>query len=129
MPSYGNFVLDKGYIAESAITKFRVVKLGTAADSCTVVTADSEMPIGVAQYSLTAGQIADQVGASVRLSGISEMEASAGITKGAEVTFTANGRAVTATSGKRVIGVALQTCDGAGDRIAVQLGLPGYIKA
>ena len=126
MPAYGNFVLDKGFKAAAALTKFRAVK-GTGTDGeVTPVTADTDIVIGIVQYSVSAGEITKQKLASVRMAGISEMECSGTIQQGAMVCITATGLAATGTAGDRVIGVAL--ADGAvGNRIPVQLGLPGFI--
>ncbi len=127
MPSYGNFVLDKGYDADAALTKFRAVKMGAAEESVAPVAASTDVAIGIVQFDVTSQDITNKRGASVRLAGISEMEASAAITRGAMVSISANGRAKAAATGERVIGIALQAASGAGVRVAVQLGLPGFL--
>lgn len=126
MPAYGNFVLDKGFKAAAALTKFKAVKGTGTNDEVTPVTADTDVVLGVAQYGVTAGELANQKPASVRMAGITEMEATATIQQGALVCITADGSANALTSGDRVIGIAL--ADGAsGTRIPVALALPGYI--
>jgi hypothetical protein len=122
MPAYGNFVLDKGFKAAAAITKFRAVK-GTGNDGeVTPVTAVTDVVIGVAQYSVSAGEITKQKLASIRMAGITEMECAGTIQQGALVCINASGQAVTATTGNRVIGVA--QADGAsGTRIPVAITL------
>lgn len=126
MPAYGNFVLDKGFKAAAAVTKFRAVK-GTGTDGeVTPITADTDIPLGVAQYSVSAGEITKQKRVSVRMAGISEMECGGTIQQGALVCITATGTAVTGTAGDRVIGTAL--ADGSsGTRIPVALIVGGAI--
>jgi hypothetical protein len=126
MPAWGNFVLDKGFVAAAALTKFKAVKGTGNNDEVTPVTADTDVVVGVAQYSVSAGEITKQKPASVRTSGISEMVCANTIQQGALVCITADGSAGALTSGDRVIGIAL--ADGAASaRIPVQLALPGYI--
>lgn len=60
--AYGNFILDKGYDAEAAITKFRAVKLGATAEGVTPVTAAADDVLGIAQFGVTAGEIAAGIG-------------------------------------------------------------------
>lgn len=130
MPATGNFILDKGYDAEAAITKFRAVKLGTAAESVTPITAQGEDGVGVAQFGVTTAEIAKGKGASVRHQGITEWETNAAVTKGVDVTVAADGRCEPAATGDRVWGKALQAASGAGLRISVELAAGvHYIKA
>lgn len=123
----GNYIQDKGYDAAVAITKFRAVKF-SAAETVTPVTADTDMVAGIAQVGVTAGEILKGKGVSVRRMGASEMEASAAIAINAEVAMTADGRAVTAVAGDRVIGICDEAAGASAERIRVTLGLPGYIK-
>ena len=127
MPAWGNFGLDKGLKAAAAVTKFRAVK-GTGNDGeVTPVTAIGDVVIGVAQYSVSAGELAKKKDASIRLIGISEMECSGTIQQGALVAITAAGVAIAPSTGARIIGVAM--ADGAtGNRIPVFLGLPGILS-
>lgn len=124
MPAWGNFGLDKGFKAAAAITKFRAVK-GTGTDGeVTPVTAGTDIVLGVAQYSVSAGELAKKKDASVRMNGISEMECAGTIQQGALVIINASGQALTGAAGQRVVGVAL--ADGAsGTRIPVALVVPG----
>ena len=126
MPSYGNFVLDKGYNASAAITKFRAVKM-TAEETVGPVTAITDQPIGIEQFGVTAGEITKGKGASVRTDGISEMEASAAVAVGALVAIAADGRGKTAATGERIVGVCLEAAGGAGERMSVRLRLPGVL--
>lgn len=129
MPASGNFVLDKGYKTDAALTKFRAVKMSGAAETVTATAAATDNVVGVAQYSVSAGELANGKRASVRLAGISEMEISEAINEGDEISIVADGRAAVAASAERVIGVALSASGTAGDRISVALALPGHIKA
>ena len=126
--SGGNFVLDKGYIVAAAITKFRAVKF-SALDTVTPVTAATDQPIGVAQYSVSAGEITKGKRASVRLAGISEMECSAAMaTAGVEVGMASDGRAKAAATGERVIGISISTTANAGERVSVLFVAAGHLK-
>jgi Uncharacterized conserved protein (DUF2190) len=129
MPSWGNFVLDKGLDADAALTKFRAVKMGAAEESVAPIAASTDVAIGVAQFDVTSQDITNKRGASVRMAGISEMETiGAAIARGAMVSISPNGRAKTAATGERVIGIALQAgAATAGVRIAVQLTFPGFL--
>jgi hypothetical protein len=128
MPATANFILDKGFDAAAAITKFRAVKLTTTAEQVTPVTAVSDQVIGVEQFGVTAAEILKGKGASVRVAGISEMEASAAITIGDRVGIAADGRAKTAVVGDRVVGVCFNKgATAAGERISVLLDLPGML--
>lgn len=124
MPAYGNFVLDKGFKAAAALTKFRAVK-GTGNDGeVTPVTAVGDVVIGVAQYAVSAAEITKQKLASVRMAGISEMECAGTIQQGGLVCINASGQAVAGTATNRIVGVAL--ADGAsGNRIPVALIIGG----
>lgn len=123
-----NFVLARGFDAAAAITKFRAVKVGGTAESVTPVTAASDVVLGVAQYSVSAAEIARGKGASVAMMGVVEMETSVALAVGALVGISADGRAAAAGAGVRTIGVCVgNAADGAGDRISVLLGLPGLL--
>jgi hypothetical protein len=127
MPATGNFVLDKGFDAAAAITKFRAVKL-SADETVTPVTAITDRSIGVEQFGVSAAEILKGKGASVRLMGITEMEVSANVAVGDLVSAGTDGRAKTAATGERVIGECVKgTTAGAGARISVQLNLPGFL--
>lgn len=125
-----NFVLARGFDAAAAITKFRAVKPGTAAESVTPVTAEGDEVIGVAMYSVSAAEIARGKGASVAMMGVIEMETSEALAVGDTVAIAADGRAAAANTGARNIGVCVgNAADGAGDRVSVLLSLPGVIGA
>jgi hypothetical protein len=123
----GNFVLDKGYDAAAALTIYRAVKF-SAEETVTPVTGIADVACGVAQFGVTAPEITKGKGASVRVAGISEMEASAAITVGALVAITANGRAAAASTGARIIGVCTQGAGAAGERCSVALVIGGALS-
>lgn len=129
MPAYGNYGRDKGYDAEAAITKFRAVKVGSGAEGVTPVTADTDLIVGVAQFGVTADEILQGKGASVREEGITEWEAGGAITMGALVGVDSSGRCIALASGKRCHGRARQAASGSGKRIAVDLTRNGHIAA
>lgn len=122
----GNFVVDKGFNAASALTKFRAVKM-TAAETVGPVTGVGDMAIGVAQFSVSAGEILKGKGASVRMLGITELEVTTAgtIAVGDVVTMAADGKAKggAPAATERVLGVALTavTSAAAGDRVTVFL--------
>jgi hypothetical protein len=119
--SVGNYVLDKGRKPESALTIYRACKVGSAEESVTAVTADTDLLEGVVQFGVSAGELTKGKLASVRMEGITPWEAGAAITKGALVTIDASGRCIAATTGKRVHGRALYVAANSGDVIGVEL--------
>lgn len=129
MPATGNFVLDKGFDAESALTKFRAVKAGATAEGVTAITVAGEDGIGVEQFGVPTADLTRGKGASVRVEGITEWEAGAAIAREADVTVDSVGRCVTAVSTNRIWGKARQATGAAGNRISVQLAPVKQIKA
>ncbi len=123
----GNFVLDKGYNAAAAITKFRAVKF-SAEETVTPVTAITDVPIGVSQFAVSAGEIALGKGASVRVLGITEIEVSAAVTVGALCGMTTDGRGKTAATGERVLGMFTQGAANAGDRASLLFIPAGHLS-
>ena len=124
--AWGNFILDKGFDAAAAITKFRAVKfVGNASpETVTPVTGIADESIGFAQFTVTAADILRGKGCTVRVEGVTEAEAVGAIAIGQRVTMEADGRvsAYVAASGKRVVGLCVGTpSTNAGDRIALLL--------
>lgn len=127
----GNFILDKGYDASAAIVRYRAVKF-TATETVGPITAIGDDVAGVALFGITAGELANGKGASVRRNGIAEMEASEAIAAGAEVCITSDGRAqteVTAATGATIIGTCEHPSTGVGGRCSVQLNLANRTAA
>lgn len=121
--AYGNFVLDKGYAAAAALTKFRAVKF-SASETVTPVTAITDRIVGFAQFSVSAAEILKGKGSLVRVDGITEAEAAGAITLGAQVQLENDGRvsALVGASGKRIVGVCVgHPATNAGDRIALRM--------
>lgn len=121
-----NYVLSKGYIAQTAVSRFFAVKGGTLDETCTAVTGATDNILGVAQQEVVAAD-ANKQAIEVRSQGITKMVASAAIAKDAGVNISANGRAATqGAAGTRVIGKALTAAAAAGDWIDVELIPTGY---
>jgi hypothetical protein len=125
MPATGNFILDKGYAAAAALTKYRAVKF-SAEETVTPVTVKTDVVAGITQYDVAAGEITKGKLASVRVDGASEIEASGTCTVGALCGLTANGTVHDAVTGDRVIGT-FRSGAPSGGRASVALGLPGNI--
>lgn len=127
----GNFVLDKGFrlLAGQTLTKFRAVKLSSAG-VVTNVAAVGDPAIGIVQFSVSAAELLRGKGASVRLQGISEVEAAGPVNVGDIVAMAADGRAkgAAAAAGDRVLGIAMTACVNPGERVSVEL-TPGRIFA
>jgi hypothetical protein len=128
--SWGNFVLDKGYKAGAALTKYRFVKLGAAFDIVIQTAASTDQSIGVAQVSVSATEQSRGSGkdVDVRMAGVSVVELSGTVAAGDEIMSHTDGTARVATSTNRVVGMALKGGT-TGLRIPVLLNIPGPIKA
>jgi len=127
--AHGNFVLDKGYNAAAAITKYRAVKY-SAAETVTPVTGIADVVAGWAQFAVSAAEILKGKGCSTRVMGVTEAEAAGAIAIGARCQLEADGRvsAVVAASGKRIVGTCVGHAAGAaGERIAMRLDLEGAL--
>ena len=122
MPGYGNHILDKGYDAAAAITKYRAVKLHATTETVTPVAASTDIVYGIAQNEVTTAELAKKKGVAVRAEGITEWEVAAAVTRGQEVMAAADGRATPATGAtNRVAGLVLEGADAAGKRATVRL--------
>lgn len=129
--AYGNYVLDKGYDASAAISKFYAVKY-TGTEEVGPVTAASDVIAGFAQFGVTAAEILKEKGASVRLDGITEAVVGDGtdIAVGDSVQLMADGRVqkTAGSSGARIVGVCVgHPSSVAGDRIALRIDLNGAL--
>lgn len=123
MPAYGNFVRDKGYDLDAGqtLTKYRAVKEGTDPESVTPITIQGEDGLGVVQFGVTAAELLQGKGASVREEGITEWEAGAAVARSQYVTVDTAGRCIPASAGEVVWGRARQAASGSGKRIAVAI--------
>ncbi len=102
-----NPTLTKNFTAETAVTKYRIVKLGSSDGQVAHATAATDAMIGVvAELDAAAGERVD-----VHLAGLAEVEFGGTVTRGALVTADAQGRAVAAAPlagvNNRVLGVAM----------------------
>lgn len=129
MAAGGNFVLDKGYRASVALTKYYAVKMDASnAESVTPVTADTDVVAGFAQFGVTTAELNDGKGGSIRVDGITVAVATGAIALGALVTVAPDGRVTSVVSNKRIVG----TCVGspstnAGDRISLLFKSAGHL--
>lgn len=129
--AYGNFILDKGYNAAAAITKFCAVKYSDT-EEVTPVTAATDRIAGFAQFGVTTAEIAKGKGASVRLAGITEAVVgdATDIAVGDVVELMADGKVkkAVAASGNRIVGVCVgHPSSEVGDRIALRLDVTGEL--
>lgn len=128
--AWGNFVLDVGFDAAAALTKFRAVKFTATAETVTPVTANTDLIAGIAQFTVATADLTRGKGASVRVMGVSEAEAVGAIALGALVTLEADGRVSTyaGSSGKRIIGRCVGSpAANAGDRISLLINEHGLL--
>lgn len=134
-PNYG---LDKGFVADVAIGSsatgpdlatsydyFLFVK-GATKDHVVLSAAANDVTLGVCQTRVLAADAGVQV-ADIRLEGISKVVAGAAVAAFAPVTSNASGRAITATTGQRQAGVALEAASANGDIIDVFITPGGQV--
>lgn len=88
-----NFVLDKGFQVQSAITQFTFVKMGTSDQTCTAVTGVNDKVLGVAMEAASAGDVTKGRIIDVRILGIARVQAAAALTRQASVRTNATGQA------------------------------------
>ena len=116
-----NPMLLKNFVAEAAISPYRLVKMGSANDKVTLATAAIDMIIGACNE--VGPALAERC--DIVVVGIAYIEAGAAIVRGNFVTSDASGRAVVpapaAGVNNRCIGVALESAGSAGDIVAVSL--------
>jgi Uncharacterized conserved protein (DUF2190) len=120
--AWGNFVLDKGFLATAPLTRFRLVKAGAATEQVSPIVVITDDVFGVAQFGITAAELLDGKDASIRVIGVSEVEASGAILYGRWCTLDADGRVsqLVAASGKKIVGKCMgNPAVNAGDRIAM----------
>jgi len=125
--AWGNFVLDVGFDASVALTKFRAVKL-TAAQTVAPVAAITDVIIGFEQFGVQTSELTRGKGASVRVMGVTEAEASAAIAVGQLCTLETTGQVspLVGASGKRIVGQCVgHPATNAGDRISLLVNVAG----
>jgi len=116
-----NFILTKGYPAAAAITKKKAVKfVGDGTQSVTPVTAKTDIPCGVAEFSVSSTEITKGKKATVATKGRVVMKGAGVIAEGALVYIDATGQASTDNTGT-LIGVCDEPCAGAGKDCSVSL--------
>lgn len=125
MPATGNFVLDKGYDAAVALSKYKAVKF-SAEETVTPVTAKTDVVAGVTQFDVATAEISAGKGASIRVMGASVMIAGGTCTVGALAGLMADGSVRDAVAADRVIGYFRQGAS-TGNQASVELSLPGFI--
>lgn len=111
------------FTAESAITAYRFVKLGAAANGVTAVTAQGEVAMGVAGESQASGEAVSVW--PLNRGGIVPVEAAAAISVGDDITTQSDGRGMTSASLDNILGVALEAASGAGHIIPVLVKAQG----
>ena len=108
----GSFVAN----ADLSANQFRFVR-PVSVDTVDVMSASTQIAIGVQQNKPVAGQAVD-----ICVNGVSKVVAGAAVTVNTEIMSDTVGRAITAaTTGNRVQGIALEAASGAGVLIAVLL--------
>jgi len=99
----GNNTLVKNYDAEGVISPFRIVKFGAADYGVLQASAGADLVFGVSNI-LGAEASGDRV--DVVVAGIAKVELGGNVTRGQKLMADANGKAITATTTKEVIGIA-----------------------
>lgn len=113
-------ILAMPFTAKDGIAADRFVELVAGANrQVEEVDTAGATAIGVNAFTVKNGEQA-----TVKMIGTARVEASVAIDRGDNVAASANGRAVTAASGNRILGVALDTSDASGDLIQVLLAIP-----
>lgn len=114
----------KTYLADAAITRFHVVKIGSDGDHVAVSAGATDISYGVAQDAATAAEDHITI-AMIPGGGATKVIAAAAISNGALVQSNGDGKVKTAVSTGYVIGRALQAALGDGDEIEIQILFTG----
>lgn len=85
-------ILSKEFVADGAVTKYRIVKKGTDEDDLAPATAATEVLMGVAQHDAV-----DNERLRMMMIGISKVQYGGAVTQGDLLTTDVNGKAVKAT--------------------------------
>lgn len=102
-----NYPLTKTYTAEGATGRYLIVKQGTADGKILTADAAAAGTLGVVSQpgqTISAGEVTDVV-----LLGETEVVLGGDVSAGASITSDANGKAVTASTGERSVGIALMS--------------------
>jgi len=117
-----NYMQDKGYDAAAAITKFRAVKF-SAEETVTPVTAAADIVAGVAQESVSAGDITHGKGCVIAVEGDTEWECSEALAVGTRVAIGNDGTINAAGAGEKIHGWVVEPTTATGQRARVHLNL------
>ncbi len=118
--SWRNPLLDKTYTAGGTINPYRLVKFGGADDILLQAAAASDALIGASgQVGAASGEVLD-----VTLVGVAEVTCGGSVTRGNMLTSDADGKAVVASDGNIIAGLALKN-GSANDVIPVLLHAAG----
>lgn len=111
----------RSFLAATDIAAYRVVTLNSADNTVEIANAATDVPVGITGAAVTSG---DPV--RVHWLGSHIAEAGAAVAKGALLTADSQGRVVTASTGNKVVGRALEAAAAAGGLIEVQF-MPGAV--
>ncbi|MEM1426390.1 MAG: DUF2190 domain-containing protein [Cyanobacteria bacterium P01_H01_bin.130] len=124
MSMWANPTLVKAFEASGAIARYSLVSLGPVEGQVAAATAATDTCLGVSrEVDAIAGECCDVV-----LTGVAKVRVGGAVALGAQVTATTDGKAVTAGSGDRVAGIALEAASVDGGIIPVLLA-PGGLTA
>lgn len=110
--------LIKSLIAEAAILPYRAVKFGAADGQVVQSAAAADAHVGIAD---NLGQDTAGARVDVIMDRIADAEAGAAFARGARLTADSQGRVITATTGARVIAVAMAAAGAAGEIVPVHV--------
>jgi len=117
-----NPLLTKSFVAEGALTKRRLVKMGSSNSQVKPAADGAAFILGVVD---PAADVADKAPADIITSGMSDIEAGAAVALGDPITADAVGRAVKSAPGagvnSNIAGFALEAATAAGDIISIQI--------
>src|SRR5688572_6901317 len=124
-----NYVLDKGFRAEAAVSMFYPVKAGANNEGVLPVSAVTDKVVGWAQETASAQDATDGRVINVRMMGITRAIAGAAIARGTPVKITAAGKVIAATASGPAHGVATYSVTADGDHVDVLITPNGYLGA
>ena len=121
MPSMGpkGALMPTAYVAGAAIVACRILKAGADADHAVHASAASSVPIGISEEDQPTAELPVRV--AHRPGELVRVEAGAALSAAAKLTSDSTGRAITATTGNQVVGIARNAALAAGDLITVEI--------